>query len=461
VSDDVEPDLKELLHRRADDMRLPPGIPPITLRRARRRRGWSATFAGVTAIAVVAGTITGIQFLTRSTPNNPSQTNVPTPTPTGPVVSAEELSVPPVWPAGSIEELRFYEREVEQGRETWLLDPWETTRRFAFDVLGWRSSDLVVTLSHVSDGGETHAFVSGATIGYLANADTEQRVELVHVGSSQPIWMVTGASSNLFTVRCPAPGAQDIDSRTPLHVCGEFDWTPQNWTVASAVEPPDTALAANEATDGTDLPVTGWRFDGDVPLPATSGGDQQVAVQTRLFGRDGTTIGLDIRRVTAHPGNGVGNEPGLTDAAAATRSAILDAAGADSYDQLRSLIPNGDFSFTFGDGGQGDTVADAAITYWKEQGFEPLRIMAALLEMPYTTVPLEGGVMYEWPAIATWTPKQLRQIDEIAPEWRSALEQIYPNYDEALQGWIDYGGYVGWRIGIGDDGRWRYFVSGD
>jgi hypothetical protein len=155
------------------------------------------------------------------------------------------------------------------------------------------------------------------------------------------------------------------------------------------------------------------------------------------------------------------DEPALTDEVAATRTAILDAARAGSYEQLRSLIPDNGFTFTYGEEGQGSTSADRAIAYWKEQGFEPLRIMAALLEMPYTTVPVEGGVIYAWPAIVGWTPEQLRRIDEVAPEWRSALGQIYPNFDEALQGWIDYGSYVGWRIGIADDGRWMYFVAGD
>jgi len=107
------------------------------------------------------------------------------------------------------------------------------------------------------------------------------------------------------------------------------------------------------------------------------------------------------------------------------------------------------------------TTAERAIAYWQRDGTRPLEIMAALLDMPYTTETLGGAVVDIWPGIYNWTPDQLRHIDEIAPEWRSALEQIYPDFDRQLQSWIDFGGYLGWRIGITEDGRWLYFVSGD
>ena len=120
--------------------------------------------------------------------------------------------------------------------------------------------------------------------------------------------------------------------------------------------------------------------------------------------------------------------------------------------------------FSFGGGAFGEVdagllVADQAIARWRQDGFEPLRIMGALLEMPYTTESVEGRTVYVWPGIIDWAPDQLERIDE--SEWKSALESIYPDIDAALRSWIDYGGYIGWRIGIADDGRWMFFIAGD
>jgi hypothetical protein len=112
-----------------------------------------------------------------------------------------------------------------------------------------------------------------------------------------------------------------------------------------------------------------------------------------------------------------------------------------------------------GDAGEPARVADRAITKWKKNGFEPLRIMAALLEMPSTTVRNGDELIYVWPGIFDWTPEQLAHIDE--SEWRSALETIYPDIDRQAQSWIDFGSYLGWRIGIGEDGHWWFFVAGD
>jgi hypothetical protein len=158
------------------------------------------------------------------------------------------------------------------------------------------------------------------------------------------------------------------------------------------------------------------------------------------------------------------DQPDLTPRAADVRQRILDAARSGDYEQLRPLIGDG-FSFSFGDGGgemgNHSPTADRAIAFWQQDGTRPLEIMRALLEMPYTTQPLDGGRVYIWPGIFTWTPDQLSHLDELAPEWRSALELLYPDFDRQLRSWIEGGGYLGWRIGIADDGRWMFFVAGD
>ena len=197
-------DLKQLLQRRAEDMRIPPDLPPATFRRARRRRGWTAAFAGVTTITLIAGTVLALQSTVFSSQRRigdmPTPSSSTQPTSRSPVVDSHPF--PGLWPASSAAAMRYYEREVEEGRQTWLLDPWETSRRFAFDVLGWRSSDIHVTMSNVADETGTHAFLESATVGAAAGVQAVQRVDLARIG---PVWMVTGASSSpsRFAPRTP------------------------------------------------------------------------------------------------------------------------------------------------------------------------------------------------------------------------------------------------------------------
>ena len=197
--------------------------------------------------------------------------------------------------------------------------------------------------------------------------------------------------------------------------------------------------------------------------------EDATVLLVELLDGDGGVIAAATERLPApgasepspsRPGIGDGSQPELTDQVKDARSAIMAAADAGSYEGLRRLIGQG-FTFSFGDTGGESSTADRAIAFWQRDGVEPLRVMAALLEMPYTTVPTDEGLIYAWPAFYDWTPDQLSRIDELAPEWRGALERIYPDFDRQLQSWIDFGGYLGWRIGIAEDGRWMFFVAGD
>src|SRR5213075_2973434 len=57
----MDNELKELLSKRADEVRVEPEIPRPVLRRARRRRVLNGALAGLTAAIVVAGAVIGIR----------------------------------------------------------------------------------------------------------------------------------------------------------------------------------------------------------------------------------------------------------------------------------------------------------------------------------------------------------------------------------------------------------------
>jgi hypothetical protein len=57
----MEGDLKQLLRDRADEARIDPTIPPVILRRARRRRVGTIAMTGLVAAAVVTGALVGVR----------------------------------------------------------------------------------------------------------------------------------------------------------------------------------------------------------------------------------------------------------------------------------------------------------------------------------------------------------------------------------------------------------------
>ena len=79
-------DLKDLLRKKSEEMRLSPEIPPPVLRRARRRRVATGALAGALTLAIGLGTMVGLRAALKQSahvPANPSPTppSVASPTP--------------------------------------------------------------------------------------------------------------------------------------------------------------------------------------------------------------------------------------------------------------------------------------------------------------------------------------------------------------------------------------------
>ncbi|HSK15616.1 MAG TPA: hypothetical protein VK915_05555 [Gaiellaceae bacterium] len=134
---------------------------------------------------------------------------------------------------------------------------------------------------------------------------------------------------------------------------------------------------------------------------------------------------------------------GLPGSAAATHAALLQAARAGDYEALRPLVPQENFSYTFG-----TPDPEGPIAYWQrleeESDESPLEILARILELPYT---LSAGT-YVWPFAYD---KQAEQLTDYESELLGDLAESF----------LPETGYLGWRAGIDPNGRWQFFIAGD
>jgi hypothetical protein len=148
-------------------------------------------------------------------------------------------------------------------------------------------------------------------------------------------------------------------------------------------------------------------------------------------------------------------QDGLPTQVAETRRAIAAAAIACDYQALEELAGT-ELNTSFGGGGFAnlETWEDLARSD-KEEGYLALQLLVKLFDTPFATQDFENlPRYYVWPSAFiydTW--------EEIPPADLDVLSEIYSR--EELDQLATFGSYAGWRIGIAEDGAWRFFVAGD
>lgn len=139
----------------------------------------------------------------------------------------------------------------------------------------------------------------------------------------------------------------------------------------------------------------------------------------------------------------------VPEAVARTRADIAEAAVDCDYERLDELAGD-DISYSFGEEG-----AFAAYLRRREvEGTEPLRYLVGLLDRPHASIEGQEGTEYVWPSAFAY-----EDWSQVPPEEREALEPLYGEDDFGR--FEQFGGYIGYRVGIAEDGNWRYFVAGD
>lgn len=150
-------------------------------------------------------------------------------------------------------------------------------------------------------------------------------------------------------------------------------------------------------------------------------------------------------------------DPGLLpDAVRAMRDRILDAAKSGEIENLRPVAESNETppSFSLGDGAEDDPIQQLVDTSVDGEGREPLAILAEVLEAGYVHV--DAGTpqeMYVWPYFMHYP------LDQLSPPQMIELLRIVTAAE-----YLDMrslGSYNFYRVGIGPDGTWHFFLTGD
>jgi hypothetical protein len=432
---EVDNDLKTLLEKKAEEMRLDRRLPPRVLRRARRRRAATAAVAGAVAAGAVAGVFVGARLLLQETAAG-SRDVRPAGTP--------QAMYPFIFPS-TREALENTQAEVAQGSMPLWTRPEGTAVLFAVNVLGWDMEDVEVDVR-----GDTPvtAVVTNPTLSEAAGAEADLRtiLHLVRLPDGDaPMYVVLAAQAESIALKPVGPD-EAFGTGGTLAFRGRLGYVPEGGTVALTVDGDQAGTGASV------FPDSDGRFEVGADVPGGIGPDTVITVA--LVDRSNLTLTLTSARWSAPVAAVSGAEASepvqvgppqeLPRPIAETYQAILEGALARDWDGLRALIPEAGFTFSFA--GNGDP-----ITYWKEleaQGEPVLKILADVL----MTTPFPSN-QYFWPAAVAKPPREWTAQD------RADLRSIAT--PDEIRRWERAGGYYGWRVGIARDGTWVFFVAGD
>jgi hypothetical protein len=149
-------------------------------------------------------------------------------------------------------------------------------------------------------------------------------------------------------------------------------------------------------------------------------------------------------------------DPGLLpDAVRTMRDKILEAALSGDTEKLKVVIQMNETppAFSFGED-KGDPVAAMKEQSNDGEGREVMAILAEVLEAGYVHV--DKGTpqeMYLWPYFAQYP------ITELTPPQQIELFKIVTSFEYTEM--KEFGAYNFYRVGIGPDGTWHFFVAGD
>lgn len=138
----------------------------------------------------------------------------------------------------------------------------------------------------------------------------------------------------------------------------------------------------------------------------------------------------------------------LPESVVSTRGAIVEAATTCDFDGLEQLA-GPQFQYSFGD-------ASADLSRWwqqsDQQNFDTLAVIVRTLDLPFGVSLAPNGVTsYVWPAVAAIENPTDADWQAIAPVYNEEEIEFYKNF----------GGFVGLRIFISEDGIWTTAIAGE
>ena len=144
----------------------------------------------------------------------------------------------------------------------------------------------------------------------------------------------------------------------------------------------------------------------------------------------------------------------LPDKVRKMRERILEAAKSGDPNRVVTVMQSNEVMPVFSFGGDKDPLAFWKSSYPDSEGIEALAILTEVLESPY--VLLDKGTaqeMYVWPYFYGIA------LEKLTPEQKVELFRLITGSDwKEMQ---EFGAYIFYRVGIGPDGVWHFFVAGD
>lgn len=134
--------------------------------------------------------------------------------------------------------------------------------------------------------------------------------------------------------------------------------------------------------------------------------------------------------------------------------AILEAAKNGHIEEMLPVLESNELMPKVSFGGERDP-----IKYWKQEsgdkkGREILAIMMNILKMPFVRTDAgSANEMYIWPYLTEADLEKLTPSQEV-----DLYRLVRPQEAKAMK---EFGGYIWYRLGIGRDGTWHFFVAGD
>jgi hypothetical protein len=208
----------------------------------------------------------------------------------------------------------------------------------------------------------------------------------------------------------------------------------------------DAQLAGLPLDQGAELRTRAAELDQQVS--EVRDGLSRVFDELRRLGAD-----FEIPCSADELGSELLGQPDLPAAVAELRTTLYEAARACDWEALRGLLDEGAFSYSFGEDGD-------PIGFWQREEFlhyQPMRYIADMLQRPFGVVESDGLPIYAWPSAHTYG-----SWDAVPEAEKEALRPLYDDLDFGFFG--EFGGYLGYRIGItldGDWAQWIYAIDGD
>jgi len=447
---DLETRLPELL-RRAVGSEPPPDerLERRVLHRARRRRVVNASAAGLVVIVLVAGSALGVRSLLRSNGTTiADETPSPSPTalPAGPYLPSA------IWPEVTVGGLAAAQASIDDGHQPWRLDPVQTAAAFAVNVFDWDPEDVETRLLPRGPDAPVRVVVSNRGLGPGAGSAgppaPESVVQLEQLGLTGEggVWSVVGADSGHIELDTLEPGDTRLSGRLVDTIS---EWAPGVWLLVDGERTPNVLTLLGPGGEGTITPRD--RFEVEIPADLAPAGSV-VGVVVFLWDPEGTLVTAEAFPYVVS-GGPTGPTDVLPDAVLATRDAIVVAAATRDYDALEALIDPDRFSYNFDDGSN-------PVPEWRTDP-TVLEALVTILQMPFTTneaaypdIADDSPIVYIWPSLMA------SDLTDLGAEEQAMLDELGITEQDVRDMLDAFGGYVGPRTGIAEDGTWVYYTIG-